>query len=64
MSFTIFFKKFILYIFFSSTTYSKSHPLYANTYIRDIFIFYFFIYMYLSYSQMYCTYFSFAKPIV
>jgi hypothetical protein len=48
----------------SPTMSSKSHPLYTNTYIRDIFIFLIFVHTNLSYFQMYHTYFSVAKPIV
>jgi hypothetical protein len=49
---------------FSPTTSSKSRPPYVNTYIKDIFNFLIFVHTYLSYSQMYYTYFSFIKPVV
>jgi hypothetical protein len=41
-----------------------NHILYTQIPILEIFLFFIFVYTYLSYSQMYCTYFSFAKPIV
>jgi hypothetical protein len=56
-------KDYILYISFFPTTSSKSRHLYSNIYIKDIFYFYF-LHTYLSYSQIYCIYFSFTKPFI
>jgi hypothetical protein len=46
----------------------QQHPLnyilYTQIHILEIFLFLFFVHTYLSYSQMYCTYFSFAKPVI
>jgi hypothetical protein len=59
-SFTVFSKRLHLLYLLSL----QQRPLYVNTYIKDIFNFLIFVHTYLSYSQMYCIYFSFIKPVV
>jgi hypothetical protein len=41
-----------------------NHVLYTQISILKTFLFLFFVHTYLSYSQMYCTYFSFAKSVI
>jgi hypothetical protein len=55
-------KKIILYIYFLSNNISKSRPLYSNTYIKDIFLF-FCIYVFVIRSNILYI-FSFAKPVI
>jgi hypothetical protein len=59
--FTVFFKRFHPLYILSLQQHTLNHVLYTQIPILDIF---YFLHMYLSYSQMYCTYFSFAKPVI
>jgi hypothetical protein len=63
-SFTVFSKRFYPLYLLLIQQRPLNHVLYMQIFILKIFLFFIFIHTYLSYSQMYCTYFSFTKPVV
>jgi hypothetical protein len=64
LSFTVFSKRLHhLYLLYLQQR-PLNHVIYTQISILETFFILFFVHTYLLYSQMYCTYFSFAKPVI